>query len=962
MAPSRAAVNEPDVESEKGVDDDLEGSADDGGDEDAEDGAPEVDGNPAAANDVQLKGDASGGDAAVHDAAAQGLSGSATSLPHLDRIQGSFGPQHDVSGVQAHVGGAAADACDAIGASAYASGEATAFKSSPDLHTAAHEAAHVVQQKQGVSLYGGVGRAGDVHEQHADAVADRVVAGESAADLLGASSGGGSSSNAVQRKDGPEAHVPNNTYEVKLVIKEFNRVSIDARLTIAHKNSKLATGSQDVAGEGDNATKAKWSLLDNKRSFERKGGQWGEKLATALGKIELSDEDFHIPGFPQVKFKAEAKFLEGKFSKGEVDLDVAKLAVIGEGKAPELLDFFGVELPDGVRDNLDIKVSVRAEVALSAEDVARLARMSKHGREMAKHLKAMAKEAEKLKKLKKANKAIEKHLSALKKSKKKGTKKAREKLLEKLATNKEAMRTGAEKIARSKAGYQAAEAGFKVAAKGLKSGAGKMAAKALLKGSAKTLAKLGARLIPGLNIALAIVDVVELGVLLYKWADGQIEFGTGGGSGGGGTKSEDGGDGGGEEGADGGTGGVAGVGGDGADAGAGGDGGKAGVDVDADRGGGGDAGVYGATGPAGDQGTKTEPPLKLHAGAQAVLDLIESSDPGGVPFDNDDLQMFNDMIPKDLSDAELKEVAARIAKAGVPAGDAFAVVGYLREEIDRVRKGDPIPKVTVNGTDHSDLATDGKAPEAAAPTSPAQDVEIKAEDDKNKAVDDKKKAPDAAPPKSLMPVDPIILLRYDAATDSVLWVDGEPGASMSETFVLADGLKVAVNEASMEFQRDGEIIVVGVAFDMDVLELPPGVDAKYPYNEGELKREVALYWYKPATLDTPQKVGKLEISTQMRDELRKAIQLEGGKWKLKAKGQTKNIGVADVTIDDLGEQTSTIVDEMTSHEIKVLVTPKKLHLPEPVVSTSSGFATLKVGEQVELVLNFEETKKSERKK
>ncbi len=172
----------------------------------------------------------------------------------------------------------------------------------------------------------------------------------------------------------------------------------------------------------------------------------------------------------------------------------------------------------------------------------------------------------------------------------------------------------------------------------------------------------------------------------------------------------------------------------------------------------------------------------------------------------------------------------------------------------------------------------------------------------------------------------------------------------------------AVNEATMEFQRDGEIIVVGVALDMDVLELPPGADAKYPYKESELKREVALYWYKPATPDSPQKGGRLEISTQMRDELREAIRLEGGKWKLKAKGQKKNIGVADVTIDDLGEQTSTIVDKTTSHEIKVLVTPSKLHTPEPVVSTSSGFTTLKVGEQVELVLNFEETKKSERKK
>ena len=46
----------------------------------------------------------------VHRAAAAGVSGSGSTLPYLDRIQTAFGG-HDVSGVQAHTGGAAADHC-----------------------------------------------------------------------------------------------------------------------------------------------------------------------------------------------------------------------------------------------------------------------------------------------------------------------------------------------------------------------------------------------------------------------------------------------------------------------------------------------------------------------------------------------------------------------------------------------------------------------------------------------------------------------------------------------------------------------------------------------------------------------------------------------------------------------------------------------------------------------------------
>ncbi len=90
-----------------------------------------------------------------------------------------------------------------MGAAAYAQGDRIAFKSQPDLHTAAHEAAHVVQQRRGVQLQNGVGEAGDPYERAADAVADRVVAGESAEALLDGVSDGRSSATAVQRKELP---------------------------------------------------------------------------------------------------------------------------------------------------------------------------------------------------------------------------------------------------------------------------------------------------------------------------------------------------------------------------------------------------------------------------------------------------------------------------------------------------------------------------------------------------------------------------------------------------------------------------------------------------------------------------------------------------------------------------------------------------------------------------------------
>lgn len=121
---------------------------------------------------------------ATHEIATEGVKGSGQPLPYLQRLQQSFG-SHDLSGVRSFTTDQASFAARRIGAQAYTTGDRIAFSDgNPSLHTVAHEAAHVVQQRAGVQLKGGIGQAGDVYEQHADAVADAVVSGRSAEPLL----------------------------------------------------------------------------------------------------------------------------------------------------------------------------------------------------------------------------------------------------------------------------------------------------------------------------------------------------------------------------------------------------------------------------------------------------------------------------------------------------------------------------------------------------------------------------------------------------------------------------------------------------------------------------------------------------------------------------------------------------------------------------------------------------------
>ena len=227
------------------------------------------------------------GEAGIQARAAEGVKGSGGAMPYAAQIQAAFG-SHDVSGIQAYQGGDAAAASKDIGARAYATGDKVAFGESPDLHTAAHEAAHVVQQRAGVSLKGGVGQSGDTYEQHADAVADLVVQGKSAEGLLDQYAGGGGGGS-VQR-----SAVQMDTKTVDL-----NEGATDTADTLesgAGTAEKVEEGAGDIKGKADAVGAAPVSdaaqkAEDAAKAVKEKLTDWEAKLrkvAPYLPKLEWS--------------------------------------------------------------------------------------------------------------------------------------------------------------------------------------------------------------------------------------------------------------------------------------------------------------------------------------------------------------------------------------------------------------------------------------------------------------------------------------------------------------------------------------------------------------------------------------------------------------------------------------------------------------------------------------------------
>lgn len=151
-----------------------------------------LDSNPLGARCLAHWADGGPSDSA-QSLAQRAFAGGGQDFPHRARIQQSFGPAFDLSGAEAHIGGPARRAGSTLGARAFVQGERAAFAEAPDLRLAAHEAAHLLQQRGDVALPGGMdttAAAGDPYERHADAVAEAVVAGQDASGLLARGPGG----------------------------------------------------------------------------------------------------------------------------------------------------------------------------------------------------------------------------------------------------------------------------------------------------------------------------------------------------------------------------------------------------------------------------------------------------------------------------------------------------------------------------------------------------------------------------------------------------------------------------------------------------------------------------------------------------------------------------------------------------------------------------------------------------
>ena len=143
----------------------------------------------------------------IRQAATRGIQTPSGPLPYQEQLQRLFG-RFDLGAVKAHVNPEAASSARAMNARAYTAGDHVVFDGVPDLRTVAHEAGHVVQQRAGIQLLGGIGQVGDEYEQHADAVADRVMSGRSAENLLDRFGGKRESQSLIGGSNGSNLHAP----------------------------------------------------------------------------------------------------------------------------------------------------------------------------------------------------------------------------------------------------------------------------------------------------------------------------------------------------------------------------------------------------------------------------------------------------------------------------------------------------------------------------------------------------------------------------------------------------------------------------------------------------------------------------------------------------------------------------------------------------------------------------------
>jgi Domain of unknown function (DUF4157) len=601
--------------------------------------------------------------------------GPGSEIPYRAEMEAAFG--RSFGNVVAYTG--AEEACDGLEARAYAVGETVVFSSaSPDRKTVAHELTHVLQHRaaraSSHARTAAVSRPGDATEREADQIAGQVAAGQLVRQPISPTAA------AVHR----ETSDPNQVFEFT-VDNEWR----DVKLKLLFKGSRKDPGAVSGQANIGDDMRIEHSAGENKASLKRAGGKWTGQLASALLRADVSHDKMHVPGFEQLKIMVNTKLLETKVAnllgKG-LDLDLLTIAASVEGEISGFVATHAPELAAKVGD-CEVQVSGRAEVALGAEELARFAQMVRSSREMTEATKEIKRTEKRLGRL------LEKQ-EKLNKLSKRRTGGARKRIAGKLEKGREAIAAAQKRIIGSGNAHKRAAMAFKKAASGMKSGFAKLAEKALVKQTSRILVKIAAKLIPGLNVVSFVSDLVEISRAIHDLAmkEGQRE---GGGHREEGRPTDEGSeaaDGGGEDSPDAGP--------DEADPVAGlreADAGDAGAgDVDASEG---DAGGVDAS--EGDAGgvDGAVAPVELHPGAQAMFEMVEEA--GGVSLDEDTRETLNDLVPRDLTAAELEQLRERLAAAPrKPGSDAFATLGAIRDAIKRVREGEPRSRLVIDGEEY----------------------------------------------------------------------------------------------------------------------------------------------------------------------------------------------------------------------------------------------------------------------
>jgi hypothetical protein len=247
---------------------------------------------------------------AMHAVARQGLGDPAGPYPHGDRIRAAFGA-YAPSGLSAHMGPAARAASGALSAGGYVLNGRAVFGGRPSLHTAAHEAAHMVHQAHGgAALAHGIGHMSDAHERMADRVADVVAAGGSAEPLLASAFGSAAPStptgpmlqmiNRIASNTATSAPTPWKEIDSALKLKS----SYDIDVAVSNISNRFANM---VSTLGDNCKRAATVTAD--LDGKRQGGpRLADKTQTAYGALGSFEE--YVTGTQEVyKYEFEGGHL-----------------------------------------------------------------------------------------------------------------------------------------------------------------------------------------------------------------------------------------------------------------------------------------------------------------------------------------------------------------------------------------------------------------------------------------------------------------------------------------------------------------------------------------------------------------------------------------------------------------------------------------------------------------------------